>query len=174
MLFGPLLIVLAGLMDRVRGDQFHFFRRVVDKLVYGWVIAALFGHPLDWLTPAIAVAFALGASPGWGDSMGAILEGRDIKPGYDRGHFWQFGPLRRRKWPAAVVRGALWGLPVALLAYYDPLLIWAVPIMTIAYTASLAISARWLGRSWEHAETLRGWIAGALTWAIVYGFTWAA
>ena len=162
--FEPLLIVLAGLLDRVRGDGFHFFRRVVDKLLYGWIIAAIFQHPFDWLTPAIAVAFAFGASPGWGDSMGAILEKREIYADYDRNHFWQHGILRRNKWAAAVVRGALWGVPVALLGYFDPLLVWAIPVYTIAFVGSLVLAARLDSKQWEHAETIRGIMAGALIW----------
>lgn len=164
----PLLVVMAGVMDRVRGDAFHFFNRAVDKLVYGWVVAALFLHPFDWLTPAIVLAFVLGSSPGWGDTMGAILERRPLNPEMvARDHFWQVGPLKQNVWAAACVRGALWGAPVALLGYFDPALLWAVPVYIIAYVGSLVLSRELLRGSWEHAETLRGILAGLLIWAVV-------
>ena len=168
MLYEPLLVTLSGLMDRVRGDSFHFFNRAVDKLVYGWVVAALFQHPLDMLTPAIMLAFLLGSSPGWGDSMGAILEKRELNPELvARGHFWQVGFLKRNKWAAAVARGALWGAPVAALGYFDPALYYAVPVYIVAYVGSLAFTMKFLKGDWEHAESVRGLIAGLLIWAVV-------
>lgn len=168
MIYEPLLVVLSGLMDRVRGDSFHFFNRAADKLVYGWVIAALFQHPFDWLTPAIMVAFLLGSSPGWGDSMGAILQKRELNPELvARDHFWQVGLLKRNKWAAAVVRGALWGAPVAALGYFDPMLYYAIPVYIAAYVGSLVIAMLFLKGNWGHAEWLRGLIAGVLIWAVV-------
>jgi uncharacterized membrane protein len=167
MMYEPLLIIMSGLMDRVRGDAFHFFARAIDKLVYGWIIAALFLHPFDWLTPAIMVAFLLGSSPGWGDTMGAILEKRKIFDDYDRGHFWQVGILRRNKWAAAFVRGAIWGAPIAALGYFDPVLYYAVPVYIVAYVGSLVFSMQFLKGSWGHAETVRGLMAGALIWLTV-------
>lgn len=168
-MYEPLLIAMSGMMDRVRGDALHLFdQRALDKLLYGWVIAAMFQHPFDWLTPAIAGAFLLGASPGWGDSMGAILEKRELRPDMvARNHFWQIGILKRNKWAAAVARGALWGAPIALLGVFDPTLLMAVPVYTAAYVGSLLVSMRFLNGSWGHAETVRGLIAGALTWAAV-------
>jgi len=167
-MYEPLLIVLSGLLDRIRGDAFHFYGRVVDKLLYGWVIAALFQHPFDLFTPAIMLAFVLGSSPGWGDTMGAIMEDRDLKPEtVARDHFWQVGVLRTNKWAAAVVRGALWGLPIALLGWFDPVLYWAVPIYTVAYLVSLVLASYIKKDSWSQAEVIRGLIAGSLVWVVV-------
>lgn len=164
----PLLIFMAGLCDRMRGAGFDFGLRIIDQLVYGWVIAAVLGHPFDPLTPAIAAAFALGSAPGWGGTSAAIMHRRDL----NRADLlsWQVGILARNKWLSATARGVIWGLPVALLGWFDPRLIAAVVVMPAAY-----IGAAWLagffpakgenaktGSPWAWMESMRGWLAAGL------------
>lgn len=93
-----LLIILAGLADRLRGDAFHLGHRVIDKLIYGWIIAALFLHPFDYLTPAIAIAFALGSSPGWGGSIQAFLDPQDSIAIEDSPMWWQIDNAKKVWW----------------------------------------------------------------------------
>lgn len=161
-MFEPLLIVLSGLLDRIRGDGFHFFNRAVDKFLYGWVIAALFGHPFDILTVPIAIAMMLGMSPGWGDTMGAFLRKTEISPTYDRHHWWQTAWMKKSKWVSGIVRGLIWGAPVAALSFFDPILIWALPIFLVAYIGSLLFTAYFVKGDWGHAETIRGLMGGAM------------
>lgn len=156
-------------MDRVRGDAFHFFNRFIDKLLYGWVLAALFLHEWDWLTFPIALGFALGSSPGWGDSWGAILEKRTISTTYTREHWWQFGPLKTNKWLAGTTRGLLWGAPVSALGYFDPTLYWAAPMYAVAYVgAAVLASLPPINGNWAHGETMRGVLVGLLAYGIVH------
>lgn len=168
MLYLPLLIFLAGLCDRLRGAGFDFGLRIIDQLTYGWVIAAVLGYPFDPLTPAIAAAFALGSAPGWGDTSAAILHRRELK--LEELNRWQIGILAKNKWISATARGMIWGLPVALLGWFDQRLIAAVVVMPTAY-----IGAAWLagflpakhenastGSPWAWMESMRGWIAGIL------------
>lgn len=161
-MFEPLLITLSGLLDRVRGDSMHYFSRVVDKLLYGWVIAALFGHEFDYLTLPIAIAMALGMSPGWGDSWSAFLEKREIPDSYSRKHWWQPSWVKKSKWISGLVRGTIWGLPVAALGFFDPVLFWAIPIYIVAYIGGALFSAYLTKGNWEHGESFRGLIAGSL------------
>lgn len=162
-MFEPLLIVLSGLMDRIRGDAFHFFDRAVDKFIYGWVLAAILGYAFAPLTLPIIIAFMLGMSTGWGDTMSAFLHKRELDPTvYTRKHWWQRGVLKTSKWKAATVRGLIWGLPVAALGFFDPILFWMPLVYVISYIGSLLFSAQFLKGSWEHAETLRGLMAGSL------------
>lgn len=171
-MFAPLLITLAGVMDRIRGDSFHIGSRVVDKLLYGWVLAALFAHPWDWLTPLIAAGFAAGSSPGWGDSWGAILEKRDIPETYTREHWWQVGVLRTNKWLAGITRGLLWGAPVSILGVFDPVLYWAAPIYVVAYVGGAWVTSnKPFNGNWEHGEINRGLLAGLLVYAVTWMYT---
>lgn len=58
-----LLITLLGAADRLRGDDYELlFNFIVDRLVYGWLMAALFGHPWDGLTAPIMLAMFAGMS----------------------------------------------------------------------------------------------------------------
>lgn len=163
-----LLIYLAGLCDRLRGAGFDFGLRIIDQLTYGWVIAAILGHPVDLLTPAIAAAFALGSAPGWGDTSSAIMQRRELNPlELNR---WQIGILEKNKWASAAARGVIWGLPVALLGFFDPVLIAALAAMPIAYIGAAYLAGFFPGKNdgaftgspWGWMESMRGWLAGAL------------
>lgn len=164
----PILIFLAGLCDRLRGAGFDFGLRIIDQLTYGWVIAAVLGHSFDPLTPAIAAAFALGSAPGWGDTSSAIMQRRDLDP--IELNRWQVGFLAKNKWASAAARGAIWGLPVALLGFFEPRLIVAVLVMPVAYIGAAWLAGflpgksanAWTGSPWAWMESMRGWMAAGL------------
>ncbi len=184
-----LLIFLSGLCDRLRGAGFDFGLRIIDQLTYGWVIAALIGHPLDPLTPAIAIAFALGSAPGWGDSSGSILHRRELKQ--EELNSWQIGILRKNKWLSAIARGMIWGLPVALLGFFDVKLVYALVVMPVAYIGGAYLGGFFPGKEyqnmkpedmslmdkikkiisgqWPWMETIRGWLAGSLFYLVNIG-----
>lgn len=158
------LIFLSAIADRVRGDRIHLWyfdsnHRLPAYIFLGWTFAALSGHVLDWMTLPIMLAIVIGASPGLSQPMGSLL-----KDGTDPGlpEWWQVGILKTNALLACLVRGAMWGLPVSLLAYFDHRLIWVLPAYTIAFPGAILI-ARYLCKSdWEKAEFMRGGIAASL------------
>jgi len=162
----PLLVVLCGGLDRVRGDKFDFVWRSIDKCLYGWVVAALFGYPFHVLTPFIIAAMFAGCSPGWGNAIGPALNGK--KPDPHKGEWWQYGPLMKDAWASLVVRGAMWGVPFLPLAYWDMRLALMVPIVALAMPAAVYIARRMKVESeWEWQEYYRGWLIGLMIWGVV-------
>ena len=157
----PLLVALCGCLDRVRGDSFDFASRAVDKGLYGWLMAALLGHPLDLFTGPIIAAMYLGASPGWGNAIGPALQG--VTPFKHAAEWWQVGPLIENAWLSLIARGAIWGIPFLPLAYWDPRFVLMVPIFAIAMPLA-CLAAKKLDNSWEWQEYFRGWLAGGLAW----------
>lgn len=159
-------ILLAGVLDRIRGDAWHFFgKRIVDKLFLGYCMAVVAGFAADpIITPLITVAMMIGMSWGWGAPMGAALSGQPIAQ--NELEWWQFGPLTTNAWAAVSFRGAMWGAPVALGGFLAPALIWFVPAYAIAFPLSILIAKRApFGDSWATSELLRGWIAALLIFA---------
>lgn len=162
-----LLIVMSGLCDRLRGAGFDFGLRVIDQLLYGWVLAACLGHPQDWLTIGIAIAFALGSAPGWGDTSSAIMQRRELNA--LELNKWQVGILAKNKWLSAAARGLIWGLPVAAFAYFDPHLLSALVVMPAAYIGAAYMAGflpskkdSKIGSPWGYMEAMRGMMAAGL------------
>lgn len=159
-----LLIFLMGVADRIRGDSIHIWymegnHRLPAYVILGWTFAALAGHPQDWLTLPIIIAMTAGASPGLSQPMGALL-----KNGVDSGQpeWWQIGILKTNALLACAVRGAMWGLPIALLGWFDMRLVWALPAYTVAFPGAIISSRYFFKADWEKAEFMRGLIAAAL------------
>lgn len=101
-----LIVIVAymGGLDRLRGDAFDLLdRRVWDRLAYGWLVAALFGHSWDVQTPAVIAAMYAGMAPGWGGAIGPALRGQ--RPHSDELEPWQIGPLATNVWLALTARG---------------------------------------------------------------------
>lgn len=159
-----LLIFLAGLLDRVRGDHFNFFgnwSRGPDMAAYAWVIAALMGHPQDWFTIAIIAALMLGMAPGWGEPMGATLFRRPIHQA--NLEWWQVGPLKRNHFLALTARGALWGVPALALLPWLPSAWMPLVAYAIAFPASIYLMRTLpIDAKWEWAERTRGWMAALI------------
>lgn len=155
------IVAYMGGLDRLRGDAFDLLdRRVWDRLAYGWLVAALFGHPWDAHTAAIIAAMYAGMAPGWGGAIGPALRGyRPTEAELER---WQIGPLATNAWLALIARGVLWG------AMFIPLALWLHPTYwfgVAAYTTAMptaVLLARRAGTDWEKQEHYRGWIAGTL------------
>jgi len=160
-----LYVWLMGLMDRARGDGFNLINRTVEKLTYGWIVAALVGYPLHWLTPLIVGTFAVGASFGWGSVIAPAL-GHPSNT-YER---WQIGPLKKNVWLAAVARGVLWGLPTLPLTYFDQRIASITVAYTIAFPLALVLTKVLPDKLdlWAAQEYLRGWLAGLIILFLVY------
>lgn len=162
-----LLIFLSGLLDRVRGDHFNFFSdwsRGPDMFAYGWVIAALMGHPMDWFTLPIIAALMLGMSPGWGEPVGAGLFGREMAQ--SNLEWWQVGPLKNSVPLALIARGAMWGAPCLLLLPWLPNAWTPLLAYSIAFPVSIYLM-RDTPVSWEWAERVRGWMAAVIIAGVI-------
>lgn len=163
----PLLILCAGFMDRIRGDSFHLFSRTIEKLTYGWIIAAIAGYSFSLLTIPIAILFAVGMSPGWGKPLGAALDGKPMTDIYGKWETWQYGFTRKNAWVALTVRGVITGIPLFLTGLYAI----SFAIM-IAFAIAFPVSA-FIARSitkddpWSLGEYFRGWIAASIIWGLV-------
>lgn len=164
-----LLIFLSGLLDRVRGDRFHFLGlRAVDKLAYGWVVAAILGHPLDVVTLAFVLAFGIGMSFGWGCPMGAFLGDKKMQP-HDL-EWWQVGILKTNVDAAVWARGLLWAAPILPVAHFlDESVLCAAIASAIAFPLALYIVRPLkLKEAWEVSEYVRGWLVGGTTAFLVW------
>jgi len=160
-----LLILASALLDRLRGGLLRGMN--FWALLNGWVIATILGYGLSWWAAGIAVLFAVGSMPGWGEPMGRALMATMTAPGPDpEGYeWWQVGPLKRKSWLALTGRGAMWGACLLPLAYWIPQVAWVVPAYAIAFPLSVALTLPmpfdgWT--RWRISEALRGGLAAAL------------
>lgn len=167
-----LLLLIIGPLDAIRGGLLSTrFRFTVKAGVigYGLAIAALLGHGWDAMTFPLIALFAAGESFGWGEPLGAALDGRPMLPArYER---WQVGILTRNAWLALAARGLIWSLPIAVLAPIDWRLLAVVPAFSISMPLAPALvraANRWRpsGHLWGHQEFVRGWIVAALLWVM--------
>ena len=167
-----LLVVLMGVLDRIRGGWAPLKKvpGIVKTLAYGVCVALLLGiDTFEWLAIA-ALLFATGESFGWGTPLATALG--EPRTDWER---WQIGKLRENAWLALVVRGAMWGGPVALLTLVVPTAFYALPAYAIAMPLSpviLRASVKWqpCPEKWAQMELLRGWIAGLLILIFMKGF----
>lgn len=156
------LILMYAVADRIRGDSFQPWQinsnhRLSAYIVLGWTFAALTGHPFDWLTITISLLLVAGASSGLSEPIGALLTNRAMNVA--ELEWWQFGVLKTNAWLALAFRGAMWGLPVSLLTYFDHRLIMALPAFTVAMPLSVFVSKTFLKSDWQYMEFLRGLFA---------------
>jgi len=167
LLFG----LLCGPLDRIRGDRFHLLNsRLVDKLAYGAAIAAaagLYNQPLALLL--VAIAMAIGMSPGWGTPYGAFLDQRPMDP-IDQ-EWWQVGILKRHTQLALLARGVIWGLPIVPVALYlgQLTLLLLIPIISVSFIVALYLT-RLMPKDrdlWADSETFRGLLIGVST-AVIF------
>lgn len=148
-----LLVILCGLLDRVRGDKFDLIGKGFEKIVYGWVIAHILGHSQDWWTVYIIISFAAGMSTGWGQPIGEALNPGTRK----RYHWYEVGILKDDPWLSLMARGFIAG---SLLLPFFPQVSGAcmVAFPMAVYIAKLTKSTY----AAEHQEYYRGWIIGGL------------
>jgi len=158
---------MSAYFDRIRGSQFNLIEingksLGIERLVYGWVVAALFGHVWSVLTLPIMVLFAIGESWGWGRPLGELIIGRSTAS-YE---WYQKGVLKKPV-PALIFRGFLWGAPVALLGYYDSNLLalpiimaWCMPVAGLMGKLIHNKTSTNASDAWAWQETIRGLLVG--------------
>lgn len=169
---GALIVALwLGPFDAARGG--HYIPRVrasIGSLAYAFAVAWLLVG-LEPTLPLVAAAFMVGEGMGWGCPLGAALRGEAMnatscRSGLER---WQVGVFARNAWAALAARGALWGLPIALLGIVlpDTRLLMMPAVMAAAMVAAPALvraSNHWRPSAhlWGAQEYLRGWLVGLM------------
>lgn len=150
-------VLLCGFLDRIRGDQFDLFGKLVEKLTYGWLIATLLGYPAEVFTIYISIAFTVGISPGWGGPIGDALNKRHSEA--DRTVFekYEASILRKNVYVSLAARGILTGILLIPLSIYTVSLAFMV-----AFPLAVFIASKLPQNKWEYQEYFRGWIAGVL------------
>lgn len=160
---------LAGIMDRLRGDNLDFGSALMEKLVYGGIVALTMGGvgfllgqnvPGPVFFVCIVIGFAAGMSTGWGEPLGALLDRRPQNPfELER---WQIGILKKNALLAMIVRGAMTGFWVLPLMYIDPRAGLISLAMMIAMPVAILIARDAAGETekekWEMQEFLRGFL----------------
>jgi len=167
------VITIAGMavLDRIRGHDIKLFERSINgitKLLFGCFVAYSLGVTIWWQFAALAILFALGSAPGWGDPIGRVLYQKDDpKPEEARYEWWQVGILQDNPILALISRGLIWGAPPLLLIYFIPN-VWVIAVsMSIAMPFSAYVIGKFVPWSekydkWHLMEYLRGGLFGAI------------
>ncbi len=169
---GALIVALClGPFDAARGGQYLLrVRASIGSLAYAVAVAWLLVG-LESALPLVAAAFMLGEGMGWGCPLGAALRGEAMdatscRSGLER---WQVSVFARNAWAAIAARGALWGLPIALLGIViqDVRLLVMPAVMAAAMVAAPALVRaancwRPSAHLWSAQEWLRGWLVGLI------------
>jgi len=159
------LVLLGAFADRLRGSHVSAIGRsgeIPGALITGLIITYLFG--LDWWAViAYGLAWKIGESVGWSDILGAPTARGTLKMLPENIETWQVGILGTNWWAAAIARGAMWGLPMAIVTHYF------LPVMThevflayvISFVAAPLVAMKLMPNrvSWGLAEWLRGGMA---------------
>lgn len=176
-----MLFALGALMNGVRGGQWKAWlgyppnedgaagSDLMNELVFGLVVMFLSGNPL--LGAAAAIAMALGARPGWGDYIGAMIGNPDdelkenkiidyiIRPLEHNPFWWGFVGL--------TIRGFWWCSCLAatffLFGYHETALEFMLRAPFMAATYWLAI--KWMKT--RVGQPGHGWGLGELFWGAV-------
>lgn len=160
-------IYMMGNFDRVSGDRYDLgLTKWAERMMYGWMCAAIIGHPYDAFTLAAGLAVALGRAPGFGEPIGALLERRDMVE--ERLEWWQVGLAARNAWAALCMRGAMWGACFLPLAWFDYHFLAASAAFTVAMPAAILVERLRGTNNWEWQERFRGWIAGAISMLVIH------
>lgn len=159
-----LLVMVSAISDRLRGT---------GKYLLGHAWAAVQGASIAYLLGArglVLGSFAgfwwIGASIGWGEPLGAVLERRKQVP--SNHEWWQVGGLQNpgNEILSLVMRGALWGFFLLPMAIIDPHYLIMIPIMSIVFPASALLARAPTGvvvpyDTWALSEFLRGLLAAS-------------
>lgn len=157
------LILLAGLFDRMRGSGWFSYSHAVGMAGMGAVIAYLIGLH-GWTVAAFVAAFCAGASPGWGNPLGAAFDKRPMGPNYE---WWQVGKLRVYTLEALIFRGLIWTVPTLMLAPMHLGILIFVPLGAACFPLSVYL-ARDLLRDKDYAWALMEFGRGALMGLAAY------
>lgn len=157
------LILLAGLFDRMRGAGWFSYSHTVGMAGMGTALAFLLGLH-GWTVAAFVAAFCAGASPGWGNPLGAAFDKRPMGTNYE---WWQIGILRVFTLEALIARGFIWTVPTMLLAPMHIGILIFVPLAALAFPLSVYL-ARELPRSRDYAWALMEFGRGLLMGLAAY------
>lgn len=156
--------------DRIRGgwlsDHGIKIPSKLETLLHGWTIALCFGHGFDMTGVWLAIALTFGEAFGWGHPLGWALSG--VETGEPESY--EFGRIADNPWGSLTVRGLLWALPAAPVAWiYDPHiwhLFWIMPLTMVAApwiaVQTKRVSERWFDGLWPAQEAYRGLLTGLL------------
>lgn len=163
------LILLAGLFDRLRGSGWCSYCHAIGMTGMGVVIASLLGVH-GWTFVAFVSAFVAGASPGWGNPLGAAFDFRPMGRNYED---WQVGILRQSVPLALIARGLIWTVPTLILAPMHLGILIFVPLAALCFPLAVYL-ARELpaprDTAWALMEFGRGLLMGlAAYFGGVYG-----
>lgn len=156
--------------DRIRGGWLN--DRGIDipwkgeTLLHAWTVALCFGHGFDVAGLWLVVSITLGESFGWGHPLGWALSG--VETGNREAY--EIGSIGDNPWLSLAVRGLLWALPAAPVAWlYDPNiwhLTWIMPLTMIGApwiaVQTKHMSRLWLTDLWSAQEVYRGFLTGML------------
>ena len=164
-----ILILLAGLFDRMRGSGWFAYSHAVGMACMGAIIAHLIGMD-GWYSVAFVAAFCAGASPGWGNPLGAAFDKRPMGPNYE---WWQVSLFKHSVLAALAFRGLIWTVPTLLLAPVHLGVLIFIPLAALAFPVSVYL-ARDIpgsrGTAWALMEFIRGLLMGlAAYFGGVYG-----
>ena len=170
MIIEAIAALACGPLDRLRGHEKHIAgHRIIDKIVFGYALAAASGYYADpVITPLIVVAMVLGMSPGWGEPMASIILKRPMEPAMLE--WWQVGPAKKNPWSALALRGVIWGAPAIPVAIYTQDWSLFAYVFALAFAMPAGMKAKDVPMPfekdpWGRCEWARGWIAGALLFA---------
>lgn len=163
---------LVSLADHVRGgwlsDHGIKIPSKINTALHSWTIALCLGHGFDVAGLWLVVALTLGEASGWGHPLGWALFGKDA----GKKERYEFGPLLRNPWLSLAVRGLIWALPAAVVAFfYDPLiynLLWIMSGTMVAAPWIATKTAKRFPDLWATQEFYRGFLTGALAVAVTY------
>lgn len=141
-------VLLLGWLDRLRGSGMCKYCHFLGMLGMG-LITSLLLDAHGWTAAYVVAAVTVGASFGWGNPLGAAFDERPMGTNYE---WWQVGPMRECTFLALIVRGALWGLPLAPVSW------WAV----LAFAIPFFVTPYLVRNDWALMEFTRGAFIGSL------------
>lgn len=159
---------LVAVADRIRGGLLSAhginIPSKLETLLHGWTIALCFGHGFDLAGVWLMIALTFGEAVGWGHPLGWALSG--VETGEPESY--EVGRIADNPWVSLTVRGLLWALPAAPVAWiYDPHiwhLFWIMPLTMVAApwiaVQTKRVSEQWFGELWGAQEIYRGLMTG--------------
>lgn len=164
-----LLVYACGFMDRIRGDRVDLpYSKSVEAYIYGLAIFTIVG--LEWWQCLIGGALWLaGASFGWGEPVGAVLQQRAMN--LTRLEKWQVGVLATDPLFALMARGLIWGLCLTPMMFFKFSIIGLVFGMVGVFTLAVYLAdckTIKFSNNWESMEYYRGWMAGLVAFLVSF------
>lgn len=159
-----LAIIGCAIIERMRGDT-RGLAKPLELTIYGLLVWYLIGGGLGWDMLAFLLLWGVGASIGWGDVIGPLINDHQR---IGDGEWWQVGRLRTDLWLAAWARGGIWGACVLPVALWHTTAVVASVAATVAFPAAIWIgrhlpdreyyidSFMWAKNRWAAHEPIRG------------------